>query len=159
MPSIQATARRVPRNPPPPDLTAVIRPAKEAAARLKQPVGRFKIYDVLEAIYRIYVDWKRHNIANRSARMFTDELNMVRRKGMSPIRVLIDAVNPEADLKQKSRWVRALDYLYSQDVPVEQFRKFAGRHGGVAGCSRLAVQINRKRRRPRRECAEGDWTD
>jgi hypothetical protein len=157
MQAIQVNPRRAPRLSP--DLAAAIHPAMEVAAQLKRRVSRFEIYDLLEPIYRIYVDWKRRNIAKRSARMLADELNMVQRKGMSPIRVLIDAVNPDADFKQKSRWVRALEYLSSQDVPVERFRKFAGRHGGVAGCARLAVQVNRKRRRPRRDCIEGDWDD
>jgi hypothetical protein len=155
MQAAQAHPRRTPRLSP--DLAAAIHPAKEAAARLRRRVGRFEIYDLLEAIYRVYVDWKRRNIAKRSAHTLADELNMVRRKGMSPIRVLIDAVKPDADLKQKSRWVRALEYLYSQDVPVKQFRKFAGRHEGLAGCARLAAQVNRQRRRPRRDCVEGDW--
>jgi hypothetical protein len=141
------------------DLAAAVHPAREAAARLRRRVNRFEIYGLLEAIYRIYVDWERLHIAKRSARMLADELNIVRRKGMSPIRVLIEAVEPDADFKQKSRWVRALEYLSSQDVPVERFRKFAGRHGGVAGCARLAVQVNRKRRQPRRECPEGDWSN
>jgi hypothetical protein len=157
MQTAQADPRRSPRLSP--DLAAAIHPAKEAAAQLKRRVGRFEMYDLLEAIYRIYVDWKRRKVAKRSAHMLADELNMVRRKGMSPIRVLIDAVKPDADFKQKSRWVRALEYLSSQDVPVEGFRKFARRHGGVAGCARLAVQVDRKRRRPRRNCIEGDWDD
>jgi hypothetical protein len=157
MQATQVNPRHAPRLSP--DLAVAVRPAKEAAARLRRRVNRFEIYGLLEAIYGIYVDWKRRKIAKRSARMLADELNIVRRKGMSPIRVLIEAVEPDADFKQKSRWVRALEYLHSQDVPVERFRKFAGRHGGVAGCARLAVQVNRKRRRPRRECPEGDWTD
>jgi hypothetical protein len=157
MHAAQAHPRRGPRLSP--DLAAALHPAKDAAAQLKRRVSRLEIYDLLEAIYGIYVDWKRRNIAKRSAHTLADELNMVRRKGTSPIRVLIDAVKPDADFKQKSRWVRALEYLYSQDVPVERFRKFAERHGGVAGCARLAVQVNRKRRRPRRNCIEGDWDD
>jgi hypothetical protein len=140
-------------------LTATIRPVKEAAARLKRRVGRFKVYDLLEAIYRVYIDWKRYKLAKRSARIIADEMNIVRRKGMSTIRVLIDAVNTDADFKQKSRWVRALEYVYSENVSPSRFRKFVRTRGGVAGCARLAVQVNRKRRRPRRECVEGDWDD
>jgi hypothetical protein len=74
--------------------------------------------------------------------------NIARRKGMSPIRVLIEATLPEADLKQKSRWVRALEYVYSENESPSQFRKFIRTRGGVAGCARLAVNANRKRRRP-----------
>ena len=135
-------------------LAATIQPAIEAAARLKRRVGRFAIYDFLEAIYRVYVDWKCRKIVRRSARTLADEMKIVRRKGVGPIRVLIDAILPGADLKQKSRWVRALEYVYSENVPPSQFRKFIASRGGVAGCARLAVKVSRRRRRP-----GGDWND
>jgi hypothetical protein len=141
------------------ELTAAIRPAKEAAAQLRRRVGRFEIYDLLGAIYRIHRDWKRRKISRRSARRLARGLGVVQRRGMSPIRVLIEATLPEADSKQKSRWVRALEYIYSEDVPAKEFRKFVRRHEGLAGCARLAVPVNRKRRQPRRDCFEGDWGD
>jgi hypothetical protein len=134
------------------DLIKTIQPAKAAAARLRRRVGRFEIYDLLEAIYRIYIDWKRRKVAKRAARKLADQLVIARRKGMSPIRVLIEAVLPYANFKQKSRWVRALEYVHSEDVSLSQFRKFIRTHGGVAGCARLSVKVNRKRRRP-----GGDW--
>lgn len=141
------------------ELAAAIRPAKTAAARLRQRVGRFEIYDVLEAIYRIYIDWNRRKVAKRSARALANQITLVQRKGMSPIRVLIEATLPDAEFKQKSRWVRALEYIYSEDVAPSQFRRFISGHGGIAGCARQAVRVNRKRRRPRPDCAEGDWDD
>ncbi|MGY8685390.1 hypothetical protein Q2941_47870 [Bradyrhizobium sp. UFLA05-153] len=157
MPSMQSRPRRASRLSP--ELAVDIRPAKKAAARLRKHVGRFELYVVLEAIYSVYADWKGRKIANRSARKLTDELNIARRKGMSPIRALIEAVKPDADFKQKSRWVRALEYVYAEDVPTKRFQQFVGRNGGLAGCARLSVQVKRKRRRPRRDCPEGDWTD
>jgi hypothetical protein len=141
------------------ELAAMIRPAKETAARLKRRGGRFEMYDLLEQVYRVYFDWKRRKIAKRSARTLADEINIVRRKGMSPIRVLIEAALPNADLKQKSRWVRALEYVYSEKVSPPQFRKFVRANGGLVGCARLAAQEHRKRRRPRRNHGEGDWDD
>ena len=139
------------------DPAATIQPATEAAARLKQPVGRFEIYDFLKAIYRVYIDWKRRNIVKRSARTLADEMNIARRTGMSSIRVLIEATLPSADFKQKSRWVRALEYVHSENVSPSRFRKFVRANGGLAGCARLAAQGHRKRRRPRRNHGEGDW--
>ena len=78
---------------------------------------------------------------------------------MSPIRVLIEATLPDAGLKQKSRWVRALEYIYSEDVPPSRFRKFVRANGGLVGCARLAAQEHSKRRRPQRNRGEGDWDD
>ncbi len=125
---------------------------KETVAKLRRRSGRFELYDLLEAVYRVYIDWKRRKIAKRSARTLADEMNIVRRKGMSPIRVLVEATLPSADLKQKSRWVRALEYVYSENVPPCRLRKFIRTHGGVAGCACLAASVGRKRRRP-----GGDW--
>jgi len=150
---------RLPRGSASPKLAAAIQPAKEVAARLKRRCGRFEIYDLLEAVYRVYLDWKSRKIAKRSARTLANEMNIVRRNGMSPIRILVEATLPSADLKQKSRWVRALEHVYSENVPPSRFYKFVRRHGGLAGCARLAVQTGRKRKRPRRDCVEGDWDD
>jgi hypothetical protein len=113
----------------------------------------------LEAVYRIYVDWKRSKTAKRTARKLAKDMNIVRRRGTSPIRVLVEATLPNTDFKQKSRWVRALEYAYSENVPAEGFRQFVRRHGGLAGCASSAVQVDRKRKRPRRDCVEGDWDD
>ena len=142
-----------------PELPAILRPAKDAAAALKRRVGRFENYEFLEAIYRVYIDWTRQKVSKRSTRKLADELEIVRRKGMSPIRILIEATLPETDFKQKSRWVRALEYIYSEDVPPSRFRKFVRAKGGLAGCARLAAQEHRKRRRPRLNNGEGDWDD
>jgi hypothetical protein len=136
------------------DLAAAMRSPREAAAKLNRLVSPFAIYGFLEAVYGVYFNWKRRKIAKRSARALADQLAIARRKGMSPIRVLIEATYPHADLKQKSRWVRALQYLYAEDVAPLRFRKFVGVHGGLAGCARLAVNVSGKRRRP-----GGDWND
>ena len=98
--------------------------------------------------------WKDRKIARRSARALAEELAIPRRKGTSPIRVLVEATLPNAELKQKSRWVRALEYLASEDVPTREFKRFIRANGGLAGCARLAAEVNRKRRRP-----GGDWND
>jgi hypothetical protein len=153
MQATETNARRAPRRFASP-LAAAIQPAKEAAAGLKRRVGRFETYDFLEAIYRVYINWKCRKIAKRWARTLAGEMNIVQRKGMSPIRVLIEARLPSADFKQKSRWVRALEYVYSERVAPPQFRKFVRTHGGIAGCARLAASVKRKRRRP-----GGDWND
>jgi hypothetical protein len=154
MHATQTNPSRAPRRSASPEIAATIRPAREAAARLKRRGGRFAIYDFLETIYRVYVDWKCRKIARRSARVLAHELGIVQRKGMSPIRVLIEATQPDVDFKQKSRWVRALEYVHSEDVSPSQFREFIASRGGAAGCARLAVKVNRRRRRP-----GGDWND
>jgi hypothetical protein len=143
----------------PSEVATAIQPAKEAAAKLNRVAGRFEVYDYLKAVYRIYRGWRYRKIAKRSARLLAGELSITRRKSTSSIRVLIEATMPGADLRQKSRWVRALEYISSEDIPTREFRKFVRVNGGLAGCARLAVRLNRRRRRPRRDCVEGDWDD
>ena len=141
------------------DLADAIRSAKELVTRLNNRVGRFEIYSFLKSIYRVYNRWKDRKIARRSARALAEELSITRRKGTSPIRVLIEATFPGADSRQKSRWVRALEYLASEDVPQRKFKRFIRASGGLAGCAQLAAQVSPKRRRTLREAPEGDWTD
>ena len=136
------------------ELPDTIQPAKEAAARLSKRFGRFEIYDFLSAVYRVYAGWKDRKVGRRSARLLARELSITRRKGASPIRILIETSLPGADLRQKSRWVRALEYISAEGSPPREFRKFVHANGGLAGCARLAAQTNRKRRRP-----GGDWND
>lgn len=136
------------------ELANTIQPAKEAAARLSKRVGRFEVYSFLKSIYRVYMQWKDRKVARRSARLMAYELSITRRKGASPIRILIESRLPGADLRQKSRWVRALEYLASEDVPAREFKRFIRANGGLAGCARLAAEVNRKRRR-----LGGDWND
>jgi len=136
------------------ELAATIQLVENAAAALNRHIGRFEIYGYLEAVYSVYVEWRRLKTAKRSARALADELNVVRRKRITPIRILIEATLPRAHFKQKSRWVRALEYIYSRDVSPSDFSNFIRARGGLAGCARLAVGVSRKRRRP-----GGDWND
>ncbi len=74
-----------------PELNTFIQLIKKVTARIGIRSGRFDLYDFLEAIYRVYVDWKRSKTAKRSARALATQISLVHRKGMSPIRVLIEA--------------------------------------------------------------------
>ena len=136
------------------DPAATMQPLVKAAAALNRRVGRFEIYGYLGAVYSVYVRWRRRKNANRLARAVANDSNIARRKSMSPIRILIEATLPRAHFKHKSRWVRALEYVHSQNVSPSDFSSFIRARGGLAGCARLAVGVNRKRRRP-----GGDWND
>jgi hypothetical protein len=135
-------------------LSATIEPAKEAAAQLDRGTGSSEIYDYLTIIYSIYSEWRRQKRARHSSRLLAKAANVPLRKGTSPIRILIDATLPDAHLKQKSRWVRALEYANAECVPAAQFRKFVQTHGGLAGSARLAAITDGKRSHP-----VGYWTD
>jgi hypothetical protein len=55
-----------------------------------------------------------------------------------------EATLPNADLKQKSSWVRALEYLASEEVPTREFKRFIRANGGLAGCARLQAYQGRR---------------
>src|ERR1700686_484955 len=101
MQAIQASPSRVARRPTSSEVLATIRPLKMLAARLRRRCGRFEIYDFLESIYRVYIAWNVGKIAKRCPRTLPDEKNIVRRNGMSPSRILIEAILPDTNLKQK----------------------------------------------------------
>src|ERR1700738_1083528 len=136
------------------EFTATIQLLISAAREAGQGRGRFEIYKLLRTVHRVHIGWKQRRSAKMSARALAADLSITLRRGMSPIRVLIEGALPQADVKQKSGWVRALEYASSENVPAKAFRKFLRQHGGLAGCARLAAQQNRKRRRP-----SGEWND
>jgi hypothetical protein len=127
----------------------LIEPVTTSAHKLESRTGRFEIYVYLSAVYRIYRGWKRRKIAHRTARLMAHRLDIPRRKGVSPIRILIEATFPSADSRQKSRWVRALQYASSEDASPHELRSFFRSSQGVAGCAHLAAKHQPKQNRRR----------
>jgi hypothetical protein len=127
----------------------LIEPVATAAHKLENRPGRFEVYEYLSAVYRMYRRWKRRKIAQRTARLMAHRLDIPRRKGVSPIRILIEATFPSADSKQKSRWVRALQYASSEGASADELRSFFRSSRGVAGCAHLAAKHQPKKNRHR----------
>jgi hypothetical protein len=138
---------------------ATIKSLQELARNAGSTMGRFGIYKYLEAVYRVYVGWKDHGIAKRASRVLARKLSIKRRWGRNSLRILIEATIPQASYKQKSRWVRALEYIYSESIPTKKFRAFVRQHGGLAGCARLAASACPKWSRSPLECREAAWDD
>ena len=76
--------------------SATIQLLKSAAREAGQGRGRFEIYKFLRAVYRVHINWKQRQIAKTSARALAADLSITLRRGMSPIRVLIEAALPKA---------------------------------------------------------------
>jgi hypothetical protein len=124
------------------------------AQRMKTDSGRFEIYEHLSTVYGIYRSWKRRGIARKTARLIAHQLGIPWRKAVSPIRILIEATLPHADSKQKSRWVRALQYASSKSTSGKDLRRFFQARQGIAGCARLAAK-----QQPKQDRRRNDWTD
>ncbi len=71
----------------------------------------------LVAVYRTYKEWKDLKISKKMARHIAKYFETPLRKGMSPVRTLIDVTFPALDAKQKSRWSRALEFAALTKVP------------------------------------------
>jgi hypothetical protein len=122
--------------------------------RMKSNQRQFEIYSYLSLIYRTYRSWKRRKIARKTARLIAHQLDIPWRKNVSPIRILIEATLPSADPKQKSRWVRALQYASLKAAPAKSLKEFFRARHGIAGCARLAAK-----RKPRQDRTRNDWAD
>jgi hypothetical protein len=134
----------------------LIEPVTTAAHKLESRTGRFEIYEYLSTVYRMYRRWKRRKIAQRTARLMAHRLDIPRRKGMRPIRILIEATFPNADSKQKSRWVRALQYASSEGASADELRSFFRSSQGVAGCAHLTAKHQPKQNRHRNAWVDYD---
>src|SRR5436190_24000146 len=105
-----------------PEIWRSIETATIAARNLKGRVGRFEVYEYLSAVYRQYRKWKRRQVSRQTARRIARHFEIPWRKGLSPLRVLIEASMPGADPKQKSRWTRALEYASSKGTSADGLR-------------------------------------
>jgi hypothetical protein len=129
-----------------------LRSVSRAVPGRKSRPYRFEIYGYLEAVYATYRKWKYRKVAKRTAHLVARQLDIPWTKGASPIRIIIEATFATVDPKQKSRWVRALQYAESKDVSARDLSSLFRSRQGVAGCARLAA-----RRQPKRQRRQGDW--
>jgi hypothetical protein len=94
-----------------------VEPIFNASQQAQRETGRFKSYGCLVAVYRTYKEWKDLKISKKMARHIAKYFETPLRKGMSPVRTLIDVTFPALDAKQKSRWSRALEFAALTKVP------------------------------------------
>ena len=117
-----------------------------------KPSGRFDCYIYLHAVYATYRVWKRQSVATKLARKLALALQIPSRAGVNPIRILIEATYADADPKQKSRWVRALQHAHAQHTTVDKLTAFIKANGGIAGCAARAAQDD-----PKKSTDRNDW--
>jgi hypothetical protein len=129
-----------------------VEPIFAALQKAQQQTGRFKFHDYLVAVYRTYQEWSELGISRRMTRRVVKYFEIPHRRGASPARRLIDATSPALDLKQKSRWSRALDFAASTKVTPDDLPKLFKNSSGIAGCARLATK-----RKPKRDRYRDDW--
>lgn len=129
-------------------------PPRCAYQRLQGRRGRFAIYTYLRSVYAAYLDIRHHRLAKGLKKFASSEMRKSIRKGIHPIRIVMDATSTEPDTKVKSRWSRALQYALHEQVPANQLREFFRLHKGIAGCARRASDTMPVKWSPR-----GHWTE
>ena len=140
------------------EIEAIIRTAELVGRR----DGRFAIYTYLVAVYGAHRKWRRLGRSKKTARQIACQFRLLPQKSISPIRIVIEATLPEAGRKQHSRWVRALQFAATNEIPPDGLLDFFHSNGGVAGCARLAAR-HRSERRTQQQRSAGrltpDWPD
>jgi hypothetical protein len=129
-----------------------VKPISEALQQAQHQTGRFRFYGYLGAVYRTYKEWKNLGISKGTARHLAEQLKVPRRKGTSPVRILIDATFPALDPKQKSRWSRALEFAVLKNTTPDDLPKLFNGFSGIAGCARAAAK-----EKPKKNINRNDW--
>jgi hypothetical protein len=122
-----------------------IRLLLNAAQRARRSRSRFAAYGYLKAVYRLYRRWRRGGISKTRTRELAKTAQLPIRRGTHPIRIVIDATSNVRDPRVKSRWTRALETALKNHVPAIELGRFFRSNGGIAGCSRLAAELNPKK--------------
>jgi hypothetical protein len=93
--------------------------------------SRFAFYDYLAAVFELYVQLRRRNKAKPAAQRIAKLFGLRKQDRTHPIRVIIDATST-ADNKTKSRWSRALRYVWREHkawTELGSFLRFRGNPG------------------------------
>jgi len=129
-----------------------VEPILQSLQQAQRQIGRFRFYGYLAAVYRTHKEWKDLGISKRMARHLAEQIKILRRKGASPIRTLIDATFPALDSKQKSRWSRALELAAMTKTTPDDLPKLFKNRSGIAGCARSAPKDE-----PKKNIDRDDW--
>ncbi|UGY17992.1 hypothetical protein HAP48_0011475 [Bradyrhizobium septentrionale] len=124
-----------------------VRKVGKKAARSEK---RFADYRYLRAVYRALHNLGEDNLLPILSRVVRQEYNVPKRAGTHALRTIIDATATTAsDLRTRSRWARALEWAYDQEVRPSELIWFLKANNGIAGCARLANMGLPLYRRPR----------
>ena len=104
---------------------------------------RFRFYSYLEAIYRFYERLRRNQEAKKCVLRLSKSLAATPSKNTHSIRILIDATS-QADSKTKSRWTRALRFIWHERKRWKNFDEFLRLRGGPAGCAEQFAALHPK---------------
>ncbi len=110
--------------------------------------GRFRDYQYLDAVYRLYSDIRSNKLSKLAFVVLAGYSKKKISRDTHLIRALLDATC-KADPKVKSRWTRALRYAWRQREHWDCLAIFFRRNGGISGCANYFTETRRwKKERP-----------
>jgi hypothetical protein len=124
--------------------TVALASISRAAARHLKSGRRFAARKYLRAVYQLYVAWGRHPGVMKKIRKEPGTRRLLT-PGADPIAVILEFTAVGTDMKQRSRWTRALQAAETENVPPHRLRRFFEANGGISGCAALAARRQPKR--------------
>lgn len=119
-------------------IVARIEKVKRAAEKAARSQHRFADYRYLRSVLRAYIYFDDNDLLPYLIETAPSTLITPVRKGWHPSRVIIEATCLQPNLKQRSRWTRALEYAVAEKVDPKNLVRFFQAHNGIAGCADLA---------------------
>jgi hypothetical protein len=139
------------------DVAAALKQIRNAAEAMKSSRGRYSAYEFLSVVYEQYWNWFAQGHSDeRITSLIRRSSDQRHTSNEHPIKMLIKAAHCSSEAKVLSRWVRALEYALLKNIRPQHLAYLFERHGGIAGCARLAAKINPKRTPPPER---DDWAE
>ena len=105
--------------------------------------GRDAQFPYLLGVFKLYRRLRRRSDKISAARRTLLQLQTVRsRRRQHIMRLIIDATAHGAPAKAKSRWTRALRFIWRERRRWRRFKVFVKEQGGIAGCADQWAALN-----------------
>jgi hypothetical protein len=139
------------------NVQAALKQIRAAAEAMNASRSRYAAYDFLSVVYESYWDWFVEGHSDERIKcLIRRSSGRQHNNHEHPFKMLIRAANCSAEAKVLSRWVRALEYASMKRTRPQHLTYIFERHGGIAGCARLAAKDDPKRTPPP---DRDDWAD
>lgn len=137
-------------------VNAAVERLQAAVKAMNASRSRHAANDFLAEVYSVYWEWLYQGEEDRQIAHLNRRLGLHRQTNKQPFKTLIVAANCSLEAKQRSRWVRALEYASLKETRPEHLTHLLERQGGIAGCARLAAKYEPKRATP---TEHDSWAD
>lgn len=118
----------------------VIHRAEKAAKRSAKSKRRYALYRYLKSVYRGYCVLEDQRLLGALKVFLAREYKISADYEWHAIRRIIEATAVVEHLRARSRWTRALEFAWNEEVRPKELIWFLGQNGGLSGCARCAAK-------------------